>query len=72
MSWIVERRLLVPLGIVVVLLGAFVPLPNIAIAALVVILGAGMMLAQIPLAFRESEKVERKLQEAWTQAHQED
>ncbi|MBV8527389.1 MAG: hypothetical protein JOZ75_03650 [Candidatus Dormibacteraeota bacterium] len=55
--WLVERKALTLAGFVVVLVGAFVPWPSEAIAIVLVILGAGLMLAQIPFAMRAAQKV---------------
>ena len=55
--WLVERKALTLAGFVVVLGGAFIPWPSEAIAIVVVILGAGLMLAQIPFAMRAAQKV---------------
>jgi hypothetical protein len=55
--WLVERKALTLAGFVVVLAGAFIPWPSEAIAIVAVILGAGLMLAQIPFAMRAAQKV---------------
>ena len=55
--WLIERKALTLTGFVVVLLGAFVPWPSGVIAIVVVILGAMLMLAQIPFAMRAAQKV---------------
>ena len=55
--WLIERKALTLTGFVVVLLGAFIPWPTAVIAIVVVILGALLMLAQIPFAMRAAQKV---------------
>ena len=55
--WLVERKALTLAGFVVVLVGAFVPWPSEVIAIVLVILGAGLMLAQIPFAMRAAQRV---------------
>lgn len=55
--WLVERKALTLAGFVIVLIGAFVPWPSMVIAIVVVILGAGLMLAQIPFAMRAAQRV---------------
>ena len=55
--WLIERKALTLTGFVVVLLGAFIPWPSGVIAIVVVILGALLMLAQIPFAMRAAQKV---------------
>ena len=52
--WIVERRLLTLAGFGVILLGAFIPWPNLAIAAVVIVLGAVLLAVQIPIAMRDA------------------
>jgi hypothetical protein len=54
LQWMVARRLLTLVGFSVILLGAFVPWPNLAIAAVVIILGAGLLAVQIPIAMRDA------------------
>lgn len=54
--WLIERKALTLTGFVVVLLGAFIPWPSEVIAIVVVILGALLMLAQIPFAMRAAQK----------------
>ena len=55
--WLIERKALTLSGFVVVLLGAFIPWPSEVIAIVVVILGALLMLSQIPFAMRAAQKV---------------
>lgn len=55
--WLIERKALTLSGFVVVLLGAFIPWPSEVIAIVIVILGALLMLAQIPFAMRAAQKV---------------
>ena len=55
--WLIERKALTLTGFVVVLLGAFVPWPSGVIAIVVVVLGALLMLAQIPFAMRAAQRV---------------
>jgi hypothetical protein len=55
--WLIERKALTLSGFVVVLLGAFIPWPSEVVAIVVVILGALLMLAQIPFAMRAAQKV---------------
>ena len=55
--WLLERKALTLAGFVVVLLGAFIPWPSEVIAIVVVVLGALLMLAQIPFAMRAAQKV---------------
>ena len=55
--WLIERKALTLTGFVVVLLGAFIPWPSEVIAIVVVVLGALLMLAQIPFAMRAAQKV---------------
>ena len=52
--WIVERRLLTLAGFGVILLGAFIPWPSLAIAAVVIVLGAVLLAVQIPIALRDA------------------
>jgi len=52
--WIVERRLLTLAGFGVVLLGAFIPWPSLAIAAVVILVGAVLLAIQIPMAMRDA------------------
>ena len=54
LRWIVERRLLTLAGFGVILLGAFVPWPSLAIAAVVIVLGAVLLAVQIPIAMRDA------------------
>lgn len=54
LHWVVARRLLTLVGFGVILLGAFVPWPNLAIAAVVIILGAALLAVQIPIAMRDA------------------
>ena len=55
-AWLLERKALTLVGIAVVLLGAFVPWPNIAIAGVVVGIGGVLMLVQIPFAMRAAQQ----------------
>ena len=55
--WLIERKALTLTGFVVVLLGAFIPWPSEVIAIVIVILGALLMLAQIPFAMRAAQRV---------------
>ena len=57
LHWLIERKALTLWAFVVVLLGAFIPWPSEVIAIVVVILGALLMLAQIPFAIRAAQKV---------------
>lgn len=52
--WIVERRLLTLAGFGVILLGAFIPWPSLAVAAVVIVLGAVLLAVQIPVAMRDA------------------
>ena len=54
LRWIVERRLLTLAGFGVILLGAFIPWPSLAIAAVVIVLGAVLLAVQIPIAMRDA------------------
>lgn len=54
LRWIVKRRLLTLAGFGVILLGAFIPWPSLAIAALVIVLGAVLLAVQIPIAMRDA------------------
>lgn len=54
LRWMVERRLLTLAGFGVILLGAFVPWPSLAVAAVVIILGAVLLAVQIPIALRDA------------------
>lgn len=52
--WIVERRLLTLAGFAVILLGAFIPWPSLAVAVVVIVLGAVLLAVQIPIALRDA------------------
>lgn len=52
--WIVERRLLTLAGFGVILLGAFIPWPSLAIGVVVIVLGAVLLAVQIPIAMRDA------------------
>lgn len=54
LQWVVARRLLTLAGFAVILLGAFIPWPNLAIAAVVIIVGALLLAVQIPIAMRDA------------------
>ena len=54
LRWIVERRLLTLAGFGVILVGAFIPWPSLAIAAVVIVLGAVLLAVQIPIAMRDA------------------
>ncbi|MBV8526890.1 MAG: hypothetical protein JOZ75_01095 [Candidatus Dormibacteraeota bacterium] len=56
LRWVVARRLLTLAGFGVILLGAFVPWPNLAIAAAVIVLGAVLLAVQIPIAMRDASE----------------
>ena len=52
--WMVKRRLLTATGFVVILLGAFIPWGSLAISAVVIVLGAVLLVVQMPIAWRDA------------------
>lgn len=54
LRWIVERRLLTLAGFGVILLGAFIPWPSLAVAAVVIVVGSLLLAVQIPIAMRDA------------------
>ena len=54
LEWVLARRLVTLAGFGVILLGAFVPWPNLAIAAVVIVLGTVLLAIQIPSALRNA------------------